>query len=147
MAAELKSQTASLLLPNEQTLANAAWVGLIRMGQALRLLYQALASFTHLELVRKVTAKEVDARTLLWQANTLAFPIRAYRRATNVHAEVRFVGDGTIRKFKGDHLVPVQDLLASEVVNLPTLAINEIGRFIDAATGSGACHGPHASQI
>jgi hypothetical protein len=149
VAAELESQASSLLLPNEQTLVNAAWVGLIRMGQALWLLYQALASFTHLELVRKVTAEEVDARTLLWQANTLAFPIRAYRRQPTVHAEVRFVGDDTIRKFKGDHLVPVQDLLASEVVNLPTLAINEIGRFIDAASHGiwGVPGGPRASQI
>lgn len=104
IAAELESQAACLLPPNEQTLVNSTWIGLIRSGEALRLLYQGLASFTHLELLRKVTTKEVDARTLLWQANTLAFPFRAYRRVTNVNAEVRFVGDGTIRKFKGDHL-------------------------------------------
>jgi hypothetical protein len=134
VAAELESQAASLLPPNEQRLVNAAWVGLIRSGEALRLLYQALTSFPHLDLVRKVTAKEVGAHGLLWQANTLAFPIRSYRRESSVRAEVRLLGDATIRKFKGDHLVPVQDLLANGVISLPTLAAREIGRFIEAAT-------------
>ena len=81
-----------------------------------------------------MTAKEVGAHELLWQANTLAFPIQAYTRKSSVRAEVRLLGDASIHKFKGDHLVPVQDLLANGVIGLPTLAAKEIGRFIETAT-------------
>jgi hypothetical protein len=136
VAAELESQAASLLPANKQGLVNAAWVGLIRSGEALRLLYQALAPLQHLELIRRVTTKEVGAHELLWQANTLAFPVQTYRRESSVRAEVRFLGDSSIRKFKGDHLVPVQDLLANGVISLPILAAKEIGRFTEAATAA-----------
>jgi hypothetical protein len=134
VAAELQSQAANLLPSNEQKIVGAAWVELIRSGEALRLLYEALASLPHLDLVRKVTAKEVSAHELLWQANSLAFPVHAYQRESNVRAEVRLLGETTLRKFKGDHLVPVQDLLANGAIDLPPLAREELGRFIEAAT-------------
>jgi hypothetical protein len=83
--------------------------------------------------VRKVTAKEIRARELLWQANSLAVPVQAYRRDSSVRGEVRLLGETTVRKFKGDHLVPINDLLANGVVDLPPLAREALGRFTEAA--------------
>lgn len=134
VASELQSQASSLLPSNEQKVVVGAWVELIRSGEALRLLYEALTLIPHLDLVRKVTAQDVSARELLWQANALAFPAQAYRRESSVRAHVRLVGETTLRKFKGDHLVPVRDLLANNVINLPTLAREEVQRFIEAVT-------------
>lgn len=109
-------------------------VELIRSGEALRMLFEALTSVPHLDLVRKVTLKEIGAHELLWQANALAFLVQAYRRESGVRAEVRLLGDASLRKFKGDHLVPVRDLLANEVIIFPTLAREEISRFIETVT-------------
>lgn len=134
VAAELQAQAATLLPPNEQRVVSAAWVELIRSGEAVRLLYNTLASIPHLELVRKVTAKEISANEVLWQANSLAFPLQAYRRDSSVHAQVRLLGEMTVRKFKGHHLVPVQDLLGRGNIDLPPLAREELDRFIGAAT-------------
>ena len=133
VAAELQSQAVSLLPPNEQKAVIAAWLELIRSGEALRLLYESLTSIPHLDLVRKVTAKEIRARELLWQANSLAVPVQAYRRDSSVRGEVRLLGETTVRKFKGDHLVPINDLLANGVVDLPPLAREALGRFTEAA--------------
>lgn len=66
--------------------------------------------------------------------HSLAFPVQAHRRESSVRAEVRLLGESTLRKFKGDHLVPVQDLLANGAIDLPPLAREELGRFIEAAT-------------
>lgn len=132
VTAELQNQ-AALLPPNEQRAAIRAWVDLIRCGEALRLLFDALTPIPHLDLVRKVKSTEVGVNDLLWQANALAFPIRPYRRESAVRAEVLVLGESTPRKFKGDHLVPVRDLLASEVIQFPLLAKEEISRFVDAA--------------
>lgn len=86
--AELQSQAATLLPSNEQKVVNGAWIELIRSGEALRLLYNTLAFIPHLDLVRQVTAKEVSPHDLLWQADSLAFAVQAYRRESSVRAEV-----------------------------------------------------------
>src|SRR5207244_4488562 len=120
VTAELQSQAATLLPPNEQKVVNAAWIELIRSGEALRLLYNALTSIPHLDLVRRVTAKEVGPHDLLWQAESLAFPVQACRRDGSVRAEVRLLGKTALRKFRGDHLVPVKDLLMNGVIDVPS---------------------------
>ncbi len=86
--------------------------------------------------MREVRVTEVGEHDLLWQANSLAFPVRPYRRESGVRAEVLVLREATPRKFKGDHLVPVRDLLASTNIQFPQPATEEIGRFIDAATRS-----------
>jgi hypothetical protein len=146
---ELQSQATSLLPPNEQRVVNAAWIEMIRSGEALRLLSETLTSVPHDELTAKVTAKEVGAHELLWQANALAFPVQAYRRESSVRAGVRFLGKASVRKFRGNYLVPVQNLLTNELFNLPTLAKKELGRFIEAATTVRrfAGEGPRAGPV
>ncbi len=130
--AELGHQ-ATLLPPNQREAAVATWVSMVRGGEALRLLFDALTPISHLELVKVATATEVGPHDLLWQAKALAFPTQHYRREKSVHAEVLLLGKSTPRKFKGDHLVPVRDLLASKVLQLPSRATAEIERFIDAS--------------
>jgi hypothetical protein len=141
VAAELQRQAASFLPPNEQMAVTAAWVELIRSGEVLRLLFEALSPIPHLDLVRCVTAKEVAGHELLWQANALAIAVKAYRREGAVNAEVRMLGGAAPRRFKGDHLVPLRDLLAGKVVELPPLARDAIGRLIEAATAVGRIAG------
>jgi hypothetical protein len=85
--AELLNQ-AALLAPDDRLAVIAAWVSLVRCGEALRLLFNTFTPIAHLNLVREVTATEVSAHDLLWQANGLAFPVRPYRRESRVHAEV-----------------------------------------------------------
>jgi HKD family nuclease len=131
--AELLSQ-AALLPPDERELAMAAWVDLVRCGEALRLLFDSLTRIPHINLVREVTSAEVGVRDLLWQANALAFPLRPYRRESGVHAEVLVLGEATPRKFKGNHLVPVRDLFGSKIIQLHPRAREEIRRFIEAAS-------------
>lgn len=104
------------------------------MGEGLRMLFAALSPIPHSDLVQMVTAAEISAYELLWQAKTLAFPVGSYRRERGVRAEVRAIGEERIRKFHGDHLVPVRDLLDSEIVKLPMLARKAIGQFIEDAT-------------
>lgn len=132
VTAELQSQAATLLPPNEQKVVNAAWIELIRSGEALRLLYNTLTSIPHLDLVRKVTAKEVSPRDLLWQADSLAFAVQAYRRHSSVRADVRLLGETALRKFKGDNLVPVQALLENGAIDFPPIAREELVRFVEA---------------
>jgi hypothetical protein len=141
VTAELQSQAATLLPLNEQKVVNAAWIELIRSGEALRLLYNALTSIPHLDLVRKVTAIEVSPHDLLWQADSLAFAVEACRRESSARAEVRLLGETSLRKFRGDHLVPIQDLLANGAVDVPSIARQELGRFIGAATELRQHHG------
>lgn len=131
--AELLNQ-AALLPPTGREAAIAAWVDLVRCGEALRLLFDSLTSIPHLNLVREVTSTKVDTHDLLWQANALAFPVRPYRRERGVRAEVLVLGEASPRKFKGDHLVPVRDLLASKIIQLPQRVREEIGRFLAAAS-------------
>lgn len=137
VARELQSQALSLLPPNEHASVVAAWVNLVRSGESLRMLSEALTLIPHLDLVRRVTAQCVSAGELLWQANALAFPAQAYRRESGVHAEVRLIGETTVRKFRGDHLVPVRELLEKNVIELPTLASEQLQRFIAAITAIG----------
>lgn len=132
--AELENQ-ATLLPPSQREAAIETWVSMVRGGEALRLLFDGLTPISHLELVKVATATEVGPHDLLWQAKALAFPTQHYRREKSVHAEVLLLGQSTPRKFKGDHLVPVRDLLASKVLQLPSRAKAEIERFIEASKG------------
>jgi hypothetical protein len=66
--AELVGQ-AALLPPNEWQAAIAAWVDLVRCGEALRVLFDTLTPIPHLNLLRAVTSMEVGVHDLLWQAN------------------------------------------------------------------------------
>jgi hypothetical protein len=99
-------------------------VDLVRCGEALRVLFDTLTPIPHLNLLRAVTSMEVGVQPLM--ASQLAFPVRHYRRDSGVRAEVLMLGEGCPRKFKGDHLVPVQDLLCSEIVQLRQRAKEEI---------------------
>lgn len=133
VTAELLNQ-AALLPAYERETAIAAWVDLVRCGEALRMLFDTLKPIPHLDLIRAVTATEVGTHDLLWQAHALALPKRAYRRESRVHAEVLVLGETSPRKFKGDYLVPVRDLLASEIVRIPQRVREEITRFIDTVS-------------
>jgi hypothetical protein len=124
---------ATLLPPGARGEALAAWVHMVRGGKALELLFAALTPISHLKLVEVATTSEVGPQDVLWQAKGLAFPTQRYRRDKSVHAEVVLIGELTPRKFKGDHLVPVRDLLASDLLRLPPRARDEIDQFLDTA--------------
>jgi hypothetical protein len=135
---ELERQ-AALMPPSLRAEAIGAWINMIRGGEALRQLFNALTPIPHVELARMVTSLEVSPQDLLWQAKSLAFPTHSYRRDASTRAEVLVLGDSAPRKFKGDHLVPVSDLLEQEFLKLHPRAIEEIKRFVNIAGDVRGC--------
>lgn len=130
---QLAEMALHFLAPDERQAPFDAWLDLVRSGDALSCLCKTLENVPSLELRKFAKAEFVDVHDVLWQAKSLAVPIKACRRDARTTAEVRVIGQAMIRKFKGDHLLPLADLLAAGDLEVPEGARKEIERLMDAA--------------
>jgi hypothetical protein len=105
------------------------WLDIVRSGDALSCLADALKGTPDSELLKRIKTTQINTDDVLWQANSLALPVRPCKREAGVKAEIRLLGDPAIRKFRGERLLPVAELLADDAIGIPPKAQDEIRRL------------------
>jgi hypothetical protein len=133
LATEVASQAEILLPSNDQAMAARTWVELVRAGEALPILAVALESRSAQELWNKAEAGWLDPSDVVWVHGRFAIPLRRMRREAGVNIEVRFVGESMARKYKGDRIVPIRELVERNVLELPPAACKQVLSLISAA--------------
>lgn len=134
LAAELQTMAAGLLPSNEQTVALRTWAEVVRAGEALRALNLALLDRNHGDLRKAAKTKHIDSSDLVWANGRLGFPVGSFLREERVKAQVLFLGEAAPARYYASHLLPVLELVQSDVLDLPEGAKGEILKLIDAAT-------------
>jgi hypothetical protein len=98
--------------------SEAEWVLLLRRGQALRLLEDAVSRLTPAEVRDRIRSTELRPGDLLWQG-TAGFCVvrqRASRTADDKVTVLRLQGAGGEGQFKASFMVPMRALLGEDVV-------------------------------
>jgi len=133
LAIELQVMAGGLLPPNEQTVAMRTWTEVVRAGEALRTLNEALANRNHADLRGSVRSVHIGGSDLVWANGRLGFPTGSFRREDGVKAQVQFLGEPAPARYYATHLLPVLELVENDALDLPVGAKGEILKLVDAA--------------
>ena len=95
---------------------NEAWRQIVRAGAALQCLADLMGPTP---ASGPAKSAKVTAGQVLWQANGLAYATKPCERHARAKAEVRMLGEDAVRKFRGDRLKPLDELLADCGAELP----------------------------
>jgi hypothetical protein len=85
------------------------------------------------ELWNMAEAGWLDPSDVVWVHGRFAIPLRRMRREGGVNIEVRFMGESMTHKYKGDHIVPIRELVERNVLDLPPAACRQVLSLISAA--------------
>jgi hypothetical protein len=119
------SQELSLILVNTGNLkpkvwkwTESMWVRLIRRGQAMRALEEALARQTPLSISQKIRQRHISRGELLWQgvSGYCVALSSCDRSELNPVSVLRLQGSKTESKFRPDFLIPLRALLDTDVL-------------------------------
>jgi hypothetical protein len=98
---------------------NGVWLRIIRAGAALQCFANLMGRTPASGLPNDGTTAVIAAGQVLWQASSLAVAMKTCKREAGAKAEVRLLGEDSVRKFRGDHLLPVNEVLAEHDAELP----------------------------
>ncbi len=134
VAEEIRNMSDSLLPSNERLAAVRTWVELIRAGEALRILLDALTGADPAQLIAAVESNSVGPADLVWVNGHLAFPCKTYSRAKGVKAHVNILGEQSPAHYLASFLLPVRELIESGVLKLPAARRGVVLDHVDVMT-------------
>jgi hypothetical protein len=123
---EIEGATLIIGHRNLQGLGTASWTGLVRAAESMRQIKSCLRTHTAIELAKMSERTVVDAGELLWQAGDFAVAQSSCKRLRASKATVERLGTGQVLRFYGDLLVPIADILKSDIVSIPEKSRREM---------------------
>lgn len=118
VAAELSRIAGSLLSGVDQDALLSAWRRWVRAGAALAAMDGALNAWSQKDLAALIRKGSVSDGELLWQAGEFCTAAGACRRDAQRKGDVRPLGSSKLKRFRGDWLTPVSDLLETGVLKI-----------------------------
>ena len=134
IAAEIQKIASSILPVGERPKTLDTWRELIKAGTALSLLKTSLSTEDAARLRAAAKAPQIAPRELLWVNDRFAFANAAYARMPRVKAHIQMVGHTNVAPYMAQYLVPVRELVDSDVLTFPSGAKSEIVNLIDFMT-------------
>jgi hypothetical protein len=131
VSTELFRISRSLLRDMDQDSLVSAWRQWLRSGLALHATEEAFGKFNQKELADLVRCQVVEKGELLWQSGCFCTAERQYARDRKTHADVRPLGSLEVRRFLGDWLAPVSDLLRNSELKIPGPVQREMLSLVD----------------
>lgn len=119
VSTELSRISRSLLRDMDQDILVSAWRQWVRASIALHATEEAFGKFGQKELADLVRCQVVEKGELLWQSGCFCTAERQYARDHKTHADVRPLGSLEVRRFLGNWLAPVSDLLRNLELKIP----------------------------
>ena len=128
---ELKRLCRAMHLTVGYEVLNVAWVNWLRAGKAFSEFAERASAFNQKELANKVTRENVNANELLWQAGEFCVSEKTSPRNSRTKVVVKPLNGGLDKKFMGDWLAPVAELVqSSEKLNMHPSSADALKRIV-----------------